>query len=71
MDPKRNVFENNEQANKNETNWNVKISGPDGSVSTNYASSVTFLFMAPYSSKVDILLSKKDLINWYMVVIQS
>ena len=26
---------------------------------------------APYSSKIDILLSKKGLINWYMVLIQS
>ena len=26
---------------------------------------------APYSLKIDILFSKKDLINWYMVLIQS
>ena len=26
---------------------------------------------APYSSKIDILLSKKSLINWYMVLMQS
>ena len=26
---------------------------------------------APYSSKIDILLSKKGLMNWYMVLIQS
>ena len=26
---------------------------------------------APYSSKIDILSSKKGLINWYMVLIQS
>ena len=26
---------------------------------------------APYPSKIDILLSKKGLINWYMVLIQS
>ena len=25
---------------------------------------------APYPSKIDVLLSKKDLINWYMVYIQ-
>ena len=29
------------------------------------------LLKAPYSSKIDILLSKKGLINWYMVLIQS
>ena len=26
---------------------------------------------APYSSKIDILLFKKDSINWFMVLIQS
>ena len=26
-------------------------------------------FKAPYSSKIDILLSKKGLINWYVYVI--
>ena len=30
-----------------------------------------YYLKAPYPSKIDILLSKKDLINWYMVLIQS
>ena len=29
-----------------------------------------FLLKAPYTSKIDILLSKEGLINWYIVLIQ-
>ena len=36
-----------------------------------FADTTDSLLKAPYSSKIDILLSKKGLINWYMVLIWS
>ena len=48
--------------------WGQTISGPTLIV---HVGGQMDLLKAPYSSKIDILLSENGLINWYMVLIES
>ena len=44
---------------------------PEMTMSSTFSGITMARLKAPYSSKIDILLSKKGLINWHMVLIQS
>ena len=65
----RSFWQNGKMAYANSADPDQTATGAVWSGSTLFAFPLSIL-KAPYSSKIEILLSKKDLINWYVVLIQ-